>query len=252
MAHALNGHSAQQELDPRLAFLTTAGLGLLVWRAGPVGVCLLLALALCLVARVGRGRPLTWRALTGGALFALFWALLTFLLLGFGLGEEVVSGLWPRLGLSALLGARLYCLVLLGLGLTSLVSSRRLGLGAASLARPVLGDRAWKLALSLALMVHFLPRVLACLGQGRRMLAMRAVRRPLHTRVALVLTGAVQSLARDAWNQTLALAARRLDRPEVWRERFDTPALQYALAALLLTGYAGLVWLEKSGWKPTL
>ncbi|GEJ59131.1 hypothetical protein [Anaeromyxobacter diazotrophicus] len=198
-------------LDGRLLLALALLLGLLVWRGGPLAAAAEALGFAGALAAAGRGRRAVLRSAAGAAAFALPWGAVrvaTALAAGPGAAAALAAG--------GTLALRLTALLLLGAALTALLPPRALGLAAASLARPVLGRRAWEAALALALMVHFVPRARARFQEARAALRLRRVKVSRPRAALLVLQAGTRNLAVGTWDQTLALAARRLDRPEAW------------------------------------
>jgi biotin transport system permease protein len=221
-------------LDPRLklAWALLAGAG--IWWSGAAGLWAWLAALSWLVSAL---RPL-WRRglrLRGGLGFVLFWGLLK-------AGLDLWAGAaWTQAAAGgALLALRLFCLLLLGLILALSTPPRQCGLALSWAGRPLLGSRAWEPALALALMVHFLPLGWRIMGQVRRTLALRCPHLPLTRRWLVFASAVVRNLARRSWEQAVAVAARGLDRDEVWRRKFPAPGAEWLWAAGLLAGLAVL------------
>lgn len=218
--------------DPRAKAGAALALGLFAWKSGWPGLALY-ALGLapaCLALGAFRAEHLkTFRAVL---LFALFWTLAVFCLSAWDLGAG------PALSRAALLGARLAVLLLAGLVLALSTPPRQLGLALCWALRPALGKRAWKTALGLALMVHFLPLAGETLRRVRLALRLRGANLSPARRALLLAQAGLRCLAGRTWDHTLALATRGLDRPEAW-----TPDFPPAAADLLLAGaLAVLAW----------
>jgi biotin transport system permease protein len=229
--------SALRGLDPRAKAGLALVLGLAVWRAGWPGLALYLAgltpVCLSLQAFHAENRR-TFAAALG---FALFWAGLV------GLLQWVDVGFSAALAQAALLGARLATLLLMGLGLALATPPRDLGRALAWALRPVLGQRAWKLALALALMVHFLPLAFTATRQVRLALRQRASHLPFLRQAGLLAQTCLRCLSQRAWDHTLALAARGLDRPAAWAHAFPPAGRQLAGAGLLAALGLAAAWL---------
>lgn len=220
-------------LDARVALVLSLLFGLLVWRTGVPGMLGDVALFLAVLALRGRGRGEMARLAAAAAGFVLLWG-------GVKLVLEVVRGgaAGPALSAAAVLALRLVALLLLGAALNALVTPRALGVAGASLARPVLGRSAWSAALALSLMVHFVPRAVAAFAEARAALRVRRLRVSRLRALLLVLEIGTRKLAAATWNQTLAVAARRLDDPAAWRApplRARDVAVGIAVAALAVT-----------------
>jgi biotin transport system permease protein len=169
------------------------------------------------------------------SLFVLVWSVLK-CGLDIWAGAELLTGL----GAGAELGIRLATLLLLGFTLTLSTSPRRLGLGLAWYLRPVLGSSAWKTALALSLMIHFLPLGLAAVGGLRQGLAMRWPDCPWRARLCLIPLALLRILSQTTWTQTLAVAARNLDKPEAWQPERSIRLGEWAvvLIPILVIGVA--------------
>ena len=203
--------AALRAFDARVALLLALLFGALVWRAGLAGNLAYGALFAAVLVAAGATRADARRLARSAAAFALLWASVK-------LALDLGAGLPARgaLASAALLSVRLGALLLMGAALGALVTPRALGLALASLVRPVLGRRAWTAALAVSLMVHFIPRALAAFEGARRALRVRRVRVSRTRALVLVSRAGARNLAGITWDQTLAIAARRLDGPEAW------------------------------------
>lgn len=223
------------DLDPRLklAWALVAGVG--VWCSGPAGLWAWLAMLAFVAAALRPLWPGGLRLWRGGLGFVLFWGLLK-------TGLDLWAGAaWDAaLAGGALMALRLFCLLLLGLALALSTPPRQCGLALSWAGRPLLGPRAWEPALALALMIHFLPLGWRVMGQVRRTLALRCPHLPLSRRWLVFASAVVRNLARRSWEQTVAVAARGLDREEVWRRDFPAPGRDWLWAFGTLAVLAAL------------
>lgn len=181
-----------------------------------------------------RANGILWRM---AVLFVVVWSVLKCGLDVWG-GAELLTGV----SAGAELGIRLTTLLLLGFTLTLSTSPLRLGVGLAWYLRPVLGCRAWKTALALSLMIHFLPLALATVGGLRQGLAMRWPGCPWPTRLCLIPLALLRVLSQTTWTQTLAVAARNLDRPDAWRPEREVRLGEWGVILVLILILAW-VWL---------
>lgn len=238
-AHGSAGlHTRLQALDPRCKLLFAAALGALTWRSGPYGLCVF-GLALGLLA---------WRSgLFGAAQRRALRASLSFLLLWMGLkfGLDLLDAPLALAARQALtLGARLAVLLVLGLSLALAGSSRQYGLALTWALRPVLRDRAWRVGLALALLLHYLA---LCMETYAGVAAAVRLRRPacsLWRRALLTPQALLRVLGQRTWEQAVALAARRLDSPEAWTPRFPPQPKTWLACLALLAAASGLTWLS--------
>lgn len=223
-------------LDPRLKIFFTLGMGVLVWRTGPVGLAVFALSWLVLAAALFQGDPV-WRGIARScALFILLWSGLKFVLEALVGGQPLV---WSALE-SVSLGSRILVVLLTGLCLARTTSARQMGRAMTGLMRPVLGARAWRLALALSLMIHFLPMTLATLRQTGQAVKARCRGMSLHRRMVLLTTSSLRNLSQKTWNQTVALAARDLDRSRSWEAPLDFRPRQWVAGGLILAGAAAL------------
>lgn len=220
-------------LDTRAALAVTLAFGILSWRTGIIGLTLYaLGLAWVCAGLAGFLRR-NLAAFRTYALFTCFW-------MAAKLGMDWLRGVDPAASLpeTLLLGARLAVTLCLGLALAQSVSTHRLGLAVSWWLRPVLGRRAWKAALGLALMVRFLPLAWESGRQIRQAVDMRRSRSgrllPWGRRVLVLPTALLRVMALKTWQQAMALAARGLDRPEAWRPDFDSAPLHWLGAAVVI------------------
>ncbi|WP_035272662.1 hypothetical protein [Desulfonatronum thiodismutans] len=218
---------------PKLAFALLVGI--VLWQL-PLLILFLLTLlggASCrALGGFTRANRTLWRM---AFLFVLVWS-------GLKCGLDIWAGadLLTGLGTGAELGVRLTTLVLLGFTLTLSTSAHRLGLGLAWYLRPILGSQAWKTALALSLMIHFLPLALAAVGGLRQGLAMRWPECPWRARLRLIPLALLRVLSQTTWTQTLAVAARNLDHPEAWQPKRKVRLGEWAvtLTPILALGVA--------------
>ena len=198
-------------LDARPKLFLAVVAGLTLWRLPLEGLALVGLFAAWICAALGGFRGANRGLWRGYVFFVGFWAALKVLL-------DVVGGVAGDEALLAAveLATRLVVLLLLGLSLARSASPRRLGVAVAWFLRPVLGRRAFMTALSLALMIHFLPLAWQTASGLARGLVMRWPGCPWRQRIVLVPRALVRVLSRATWTQALAVAARGLERPEAW------------------------------------
>lgn len=219
---------------PKLAFALLAGLSL--WRL-PDATLIPLALTGALLCFSVGGFARSFFSLWKGALvFVLVWAALKFLL------DLAGSVQLPMALASAVnLGLRLATLLLLGLTLALSASPRRLGLGLAWFLRPALGRQAWRVALALALMLHFLPMIWATATGLNQGLSRRWPDCPWRERIRLIPQALLRVMSQTTWKQTLAVAARNLDQSEAWQPERTVMAWEWTAAlipGLVLLGFS--------------
>jgi len=223
-------------IDPRLKILLAGCFGVLAWHLSPtalgiVGICLWI---LCLRAEFFSRAH--WPMLRSYGLFVLFWGLLKF-----GLDATALlhsppphAPLLQQAAADAgLLAGRLGILIALGLILALSSSPRQLGLALSWFLRPLLGRNSWKTALSLALMIHFLPLAQRTLMQVREAMRLRRPKRSRWQCFLLVPQAVLRILAQKTWTQTVAVAARGLDNPEAWVPGFPPQPLVWAGGSLV-------------------
>ncbi len=214
--------------DGRVVLLLALLFGVLVWHAGTAANAAYAAFFAAVLAAEGATRADARRIARWTATFALGWG-----------GVKLAIDLWGGTPLRAaledvgLLCVRLAGLLLLGGAVSALLTPRALGLALASLTRPVLRGRAWTVSLALLLMVHFVPRALSAFEGARAALRVRRIPVSRLRGLVIVLEAGVRNLARMTWDQTLAIAARRLDGPEAWRDAPPPRPLHWAAGAAI-------------------
>ncbi len=221
--------------DPRLKALLALWTGVLVWQAGLPGVLACLAGMLCLAGLLSE-----FAGSTGLRLRVLLWPIVFWMLLKTLLEFLKQGPPWSAILLeTSLLGSRLLVLLLLGLVLTWATSRTQLGLAVNWFLRPVLGpSRSWQGALAVSLMIHFIPLTLTTLSRVRQSILLRIEELPVTTRLVLWIRTTLRVLSNKTWDQTLALAARKLDQAGAWREKIPFRPLEWALGAVA----AGIVF----------
>jgi biotin transport system permease protein len=220
--------------DPLVKLAVALALGIFTWRAGPVGLgCYLAGLVLVGLAAPGRGELRLVSLRTVAGLLAC-WVLLK---AGFEFWDGAEAGV--ALERAGLLGLRLLILVLGGICLTAVTSTRQIGLAVNRLLRPLAGERSWRGSLGLALMIHFLPLTLRILRLARLGLRVRSGTQGLSAGLRLWMQTVFRVLQRTTWQQTLALAARGLDGPRAWRQPGTLSLAQIAAGGLIVGLIAG-------------
>lgn len=198
-------------LDPRVAILLAGVAGILTWQSGVVGLSIYALALVVLLGILSAPASIEAKVLRSYAVFVAFWLVLKLALdfLRDGIGAAALAD-------AALLGFRLFVLLCVGLILTLLASPRALGLALAWYARPLLGRRAWRVALALSLMVHFLPMAWGVAATARETISRRCPELPWRRRALLLPQTTIRVLSQKTWEQTLAIAARGLDSAPAW------------------------------------
>lgn len=223
--------------DPRLAILLTLLMGVLTWKVDAPGLVVYGVSLVLLLLLLAPWTSVDVRVLHSLVTFVVFWMALK-------LGLEIWRGgaIASAAAETAVLGARLFVLVCLGLVLTLVTSPRALGLALAWYSRPVLGKRAWEAALALSLMVHFLPMALRVAPTLRETIFRRCPELAWWRRALLIPQATLRILSQKTWDQTLAIASRRLDAPDAWTANFGWRGAD-AGAGLLIAGVlVSLAW----------
>ncbi|WP_207259856.1 cobalt transporter [Desulfovibrio sp. Huiquan2017] len=228
-----------RSLDPRLKLAAALLIGPGLWKVD------VLAAAGCAVFLLALGRFLAVGQPGGGKMvrsllsFVFFWVAVKAVLDGVtGMPVEYMASD------AAQLAVRLVALLMLGLCLALSTSARALGLAVAWALRPFLGrERAWRIALSLSLMVHFLPVCLSTLSGVRGVVARRCPKAGFFRRMRMIPQAVIRNLGQKTWNQTLAVACRGLDRAEAWEPDFAWAARDWAGTGFVLLATAAMFFL---------
>ncbi len=230
--------------DPRLLLLLTALYSPAIWKASPVGLAM--CVALFGLFRLVAGSPLMPPGgMARAARFALLWTALKVLVDALGLhtgGLSFVSldAMPGILSGAGLLGLRLFLLLLLGLGLTTLVSAPAMGAALIHLLPPPLRRHCWTIGPTLAFMARCLPEILAAAHETRLGARARGLpdKGPAFWKLALPQIFRLPALRVHAL--ATAAAVRGFEAPEAW----TPPRNRNSHAFLLLFLAAGfVVWL---------
>jgi len=225
-----------RRFDSRLKIALGLLTAVLAWKAGPAGVAVY-ALALSILLAAARLGPVVRQSLQGFALFLGLWAGLKFLA-----GALEGLPLERNLAQAGLLAVRLYVLLGIGLILSASTSPRALGLAASWYLRP-LGRWSWQPALALALMIHYLPHIWETFAQVRQAISLRCQGLPRSRKLALLTQASLRALAQKTWDQTMALSARGLDRPEAWQVRISWKSKEMAAGLALAVALVAVAML---------
>lgn len=256
--------------DARLSLLLAALLGSVVWHSGAPGLCGFVLCLFCLVLRAPLRGRMPRGSVRRCLLFALFWPLLKLgadavSLLFFSQAAKsagqsaegmanitrffahtgassipadmlpavlsLAQALAPFCADAGLLFLRLLNILLLGLALSLAFSPPALALALSRLLRPFLGQRAWPLALALALMLRFMGRIHTVAAQTRQAALLRGLPPKGWGFFSLALPHMFRVFAAETYTQALAIAARHLDSPAAWPGKAPVPPAQ-AIAAL--------------------
>lgn len=199
-------------LDPRVSLFLVLVTGLQVWTIPPRGLALVGLGAVLLLTVLGAQDAIKLRVARTYFTLIAFWVAVQ-VLLQMIQGTPLAQGAFAGL----ILGVRLAILLSLGLILALLASPRALGLALSWYSRPLFRRSAWKVALALSLMVHFLPMVWASIETTRSSIALRCPDLPWRQRATLVPQATIRALSQKTWEQTIAIAARRLDSADAWK-----------------------------------
>ena len=219
-------------LDPRLKLAAALVLGPCLWKVHFASAAVCAFALLLLVSPLAASRPLGSRMVRSLFFFIFLWVVV----------KAVVDG---TTGVPAehiffdagQLAVRLASLVLLGLVLALSTSARALGLAVAWGVRPLVGrERAWRVALSLSLMVHFLPICLTTMAGARDVLDRRCPGAGFGVKVRIIPQAVIRNLGQKTWSQTLAVASRGLEGPEAWEADFRWSARDLVCACLFAAG----------------
>lgn len=203
-------------LDPRLKMGVAFALGPGLWMLPVISVAVLGTVLLLTTLSLAVEEPVGGKMVRTLFSFTALWV-------GIKVFMDAFSGMEPlqiALG-GGELALRLIALLLLGLALALSTSPRSLGLAVSWVLRPIIGqERAWKVALSLALMIHFLPFCLGTMTQVRDSFSRRCPKSGLRDRLTVIPLAILRNLGQKTWNQTLAVAGRGLEQAGAWEPDF--------------------------------
>lgn len=203
-------------LDPRLKLTAALVLGPSLWKVHVISAAACVLVLMPLVPLLAASRPMGNRMVKGLFLFIFLWVMVK-------AGVDGLTGVpLEYVAMDAgQLAIRLAGLVLLGLTLALSTSARAIGLAVAWAARPLVGrERSWRVALALALMVHFLPLCLFTATGVRDVCDRRCPDAGGVMKARIIPQAVIRNLGQKTWNQTLAVASRGLEGPDAWEADF--------------------------------
>ena len=215
-----------QVCDARVKIGLSILTGICVWQAGPKALAVLAFASIVLTWLVAGDSLVTRRQ---------FLALLVFIGLWTGVKAimEFMAENPDGLEQSLVLGGRMAVLVLVGLCLAAMTSRIQVGRAVTSLLRPVLGSRSWQGAMSLALMIHFIPLTMRTLHTVRQSIALRGSGISLRRRMYFFVTTVMRTLSRTTLDQTMALAVRGLENEHAWQDPQTIKPKEWVLGGVL-------------------
>ncbi|WP_051257955.1 hypothetical protein [Desulfovibrio cuneatus] len=232
--------------DPRLALGLTLAASLCVWHAGWAGLCAYAAALLYVWHRAGTCQLAPQGTMARTVRFSLFWATITW---AFTLSEvlppmhwgdiatlphalriALPPALWATLPGAALLLCRLALLMAFALSLTLHLSPHALGRAAVWFVAPLLRQNAWKPALSLALMVHYLPAIHSAAHAVRLAARVRGLPEQGFAYWKNALPHLFRLLYSRTMQQAMAIASRGLDTNSAWLTLPPLPRHETAMA----------------------
>lgn len=220
-----------RRLDPRLKLGVALVMGPGLWLLDPWLVLPLCAALVVSLSALSLSRPLGPKMVRSLCFFVCAW-------MAVKMGIDVWSGVEAVQVVKggAVLGLRLFSLLLLGMSLALSASPRSLGLALSWAVRPFVGaERAWKLALSLSLMIHFLPITVETMNEVKTTLKRRWPSCGLRHRMRVIPQAVLRNLGQKTWNQTLAVAGRGLEGGDAWEPEFSWSLADTACSALALS-----------------
>ena len=230
----MNTFLSLSTFDPRLKITVAAAIGILTWHV-PVYALAAYAIFILLIGVINSVHlTLGIRTVVAYAYFIIGWTTVKFALDCTPLLSGIIPDYRAALIASAILGLRLTILISIGLLLATTSSARQLGLALSWFLRPIMGKRSWEPALSLALMIHFIPLVQRTFSQVMRAMELRNPPRSKWHRFTLIPQAVLRICAQKTWTQTVAVAARKLDSPDAWIPNFPTCYCQLVVSFLLI------------------
>lgn len=228
--------------DPRLKIIVAAAIGVLTWHVPVYALAAYAIFILFLGFTNSVHLTLGIRTVAAYAYFILGWTVIKFAMDCTPLLSGTTPDYATALTASAILGLRLTILISIGLLLATSSSARQLGLALSWFLRPFMGKRSWEPALSLALMIHFIPLVQRTFSQVIRAMELRNPPRSKWHRFTLIPQAVLRICAQKTWTQTVAVAARKLDSPDAWVPNFPPCYGQLTISFLLiLTAYSPIL-----------
>lgn len=220
--------------DPRLKIILAAAIGILTWHVPVYALCVyafgILILGISNRVHIALGQ----RAIATYIYFIIVWAGIKFALDCTPLLQGITPNYQAASLAAGILALRLTILIGIGMLLVATSSARQLGLALSWFLRPILGKRSWEPALSLALMIHFIPLIQRTFTQVLQAMELRNPPRSKWQRFLLVPQAVLRICAQKTWTQTVAVAARKLDSPEAWKPHFSLSYWQIIISLSIL------------------
>ncbi|RWU03608.1 cobalt transporter [Pseudodesulfovibrio sp. S3] len=226
-------------LDPRLKMAVALVLGPCLWKVHVAAAAASAFLLLLLAWPLSSTRPVGGKMVRSMLVFVFFWV-------GFKVVLDALAGVpVEHVANDAVqLSVRLIALLLLGLVLALSTSARALGLAVAWAMRPFVGsERAWRIALALALMVHFLPTCLETMSQVREVVGRRCPDVGFFSRMRMIPQAVIRCLGQKTWNQTLAVASRGLENAAAWESDFTWHGRDWVWAGISVVTISFMLFL---------
>lgn len=216
-----------RRLDPRLKLVLSFVLGPTLWLLPAAWVCGCALVLFCVLWGLSLSQLFGRKMIQSMMMFVLFWVMLK-IGLDFITGLPLLSVLWDGVEL----GLRLSALLMLGMCLALSSSAHALGMAVSWFLAPVIGrERAWRIALSLALMIHFLPLCLETMTRVKAIVQARSVEGAF-ARIRIVAQASIRTMGQKTWNQTLVVAGRGLERAEAWQPEFNWTRADSVVASI--------------------
>lgn len=244
-----------------LVFIT----GSCIWMV-PLFVCCLLACVTGVVFVLWRyALRLPPRTMQRLGKFIVFWVVLKFCLqyvplfwgereqlfpagseFSFALVGQLVESVW--LHREALYDIGIFCLrlgilVIWGILLVGFYSAYELACAFGWYLRPCKRFETWRIALALALLLHYLPRIYETLDTIKMGARLRHLPVKGFAFWRLVFPRFFAVLAQQTWAQAIAIASRRLDAPSPWEMGYSLPVSQGIGMVLYGGGLMASIWL---------
>lgn len=216
--------------DPRLKIMLAASIGILTWHVPVCALCAYAATILLIGACNKVHLTLGTRTIATYLYFIGIWTGIKFALDCTSVFQGITPDYQAALLSSGILALRLVILIGIGLLLATTSSARQLGLALAWFMRPILGKRSWEPALSLALMIHFIPLIQKTFKQVIQAIELRTPPRSKWERFLLLPQAVLRICAQKTWTQTVAVAARKLDSPEAWSQQIPLSISQIIIS----------------------
>lgn len=198
--------------DPRPLLLLTIVCGITIWWLSPFYLCIIFFCLLNYLYNLLFNQSIHKKPILHAIFFVCSWCIIKFIIDSL----TVPINYYELLTNTAILGLRLFVLILLGLCLISKTTPRHIALAAGWYLRPFFKQHAWEVTLALSLMLHTIPRLLHTVSQIQTTTKHRLSLLSRLQHIQIIMSTTTRILIMSISKQSTVIIAKHLDSPEPW------------------------------------